>query len=399
MKILFLAPRMPMPADTGGKIRTLNILKQLAKTNDVDMLTFSFEAEDEAHGRDLKDFGIRSILVPASPVGLLKRLSLLFLTSVPYSVAKYQSILFAEKMRGLLEEQTYDLIHCDHIHMTHYLNLAKDIPTVIDEHNVEYRILERCGSVEKNMIKKILYVQQAQKMKRFETQKMKEADACCAVSEDDADLLKALGGRAKISVIPNGVDTEYFRTHDEQRTANDEHLSLVFTGSMDWMPNEDAVIHFCEDVLPLIWQKEPQVKFFVVGKAPSSQIRVLGSDERIVVTGCVDDVRPYMEQAGVFVVPIRIGGGTRLKILEAMSMEKALVSTSVGAEGIAYTPGAELVTADDAPGFAGAVLHLLNDQARRQSLGQEGRRLVLEKYDWSIVGQRLLEAYREVESE
>lgn len=180
----------------------------------------------------------------------------------------------------------------------------------------------------------------------------------------------------------------------EDRKSKIEEEALVFTGSMDWLPNDDAMVYFCKDILPLIWEKKPDVTIYIVGKSPSAELKKLAEhDNRIEVTGRVDDVRPYMEQAKVFVTPLRIGGGTRLKILEAMSMEKAVVSTSIGAEGIDYTKDSDISIADQPQEFADVVISLLNSDEDRKSMGENGRKLVLEKYDWGIIGKKLREIY------
>jgi polysaccharide biosynthesis protein PslH len=166
---------------------------------------------------------------------------------------------------------------------------------------------------------------------------------------------------------------------------------LVFTGSMDWLPNEDAMTYFCHDVLPLIQQQEPRVRLSIVGRAPTPAVRALASNS-VDVTGTVDDVRPYMEKASVYIVPLRIGGGTRLKIFEAMSMGKAVVSTTIGAEGLPIVDGTHAIVADQPRAFASAVLSLIRDKARRKAVEEAARSLVVEHYDWSAVAGELEEA-------
>jgi len=349
------------------------------------------------------------------PSAALKAVNVLCNTQ-PHSIAKYNNPDMAETLESIVAKETFDCVHVDHVHMAHYRSYFPSLPAVVDEHNVEYRILERCYDVEKKFLKKMVYANQARKMKSFEKNRLKEYSACCAVSADDRKILEDLTeGKIPVFEVPNGVDTEFFKTefrvqssefgssetHKKNRTQElltpNSELSLVFTGSMDWLPNEDAVLYFCQEVLPLVWQTSPQVKFYVVGKAPSQAIKNFAhKDKRIIVTGRVDDVRPIMAQAKIFVVPIRVGGGTRLKILEAMSMEKAIVSTTIGAEGIAYTAGKNILLADTPQAFAQTILKLLPDINLIHKLGQEGRRLVLNQYDWNIIGQRLLKIYEEI---
>jgi len=432
MKILFIAPRFPLPADTGGKIRTLNILKQLAKRAKVHLVCFSFDEDDKDRSPDIEKEGVEVTLVPFGGPGILRKIAGVLFRPQPFSAAKYYSENMEVILRELNETNRFDAVHIDHIHMAHYIDCFAGVPCVIDEHNVEYKILERCANVEKSFIKRLVFRNQAAKMKRFEAAMIKKAARYLAVSEDDKMLLVESGAEPeKGHVVPNGVDTEYFKSTgaQEQRhperaqrvkdlnnldsstpsvlrrgvrmTAGEdqggEEEAVVFTGSMDWLPNDDAALYFCKEILPLIWQTDPSVKFYIVGKGASAALTECAKrDQRIVLTGRVDDVRVFVERSKVFVVPLRIGGGTRLKILEALSMGKAVVSTTIGAEGISHQNGHNIILADEPEVFAQNVLRLLKDDERRQWLGKAGRELVLGKYDWNIVGSRLGEIYETI---
>jgi glycosyltransferase involved in cell wall biosynthesis len=191
-----------------------------------------------------------------------------------------------------------------------------------------------------------------------------------------------------VHVVPTGVDTAYFA--EVGGPARPRHM--VFTGSMDWLPNEDGMVYFVRDVLPLIRRHEPTATLSIVGRAPTPAIARLASEEGVEVTGRVDDVRPHMAAGAVYIVPLRIGGGTRLKIFEAMAMGKPVVSTTIGAEGLPVTPGADVVIADTAETFADAVVRLFRDDAERRRIGAAAKRLVAERYDWSAVFGHLEEA-------
>lgn len=422
MKILMVVPRLPLPADTGGKIRTWNLLKQVSRFSGVRLACFSFSQDDQKFIPELSRLGIETTLVPAPESHAAKKVSGVLFGALPYSIAKYDSRNMRQAVSELTSREHFDLVHIDHIHMAHYCKLLNGVPVsqgprvpaLLDEHNVEYKILERCADVERNPVHRILYGQQAQKMKRFERMMAPQFHICTAVSEDDAKILRELtDNKARIEVVPNGVDTEYFSAQEHKSTRAPEGISgtlgrwdagapeaeeaLVFTGSMDWLPNEDAVVYFISRILPLIWETKPQVKLYVVGKNPSCGIRKAGHhDERIVVTGCVDDVRAYLNRAKVFVAPLRIGGGTRLKILEAMAMEKPVVATSVGAEGIAHTAGRDILIADTPSEFAQKVIELLDKPEQARQIAQEARQLAVQKYDWNIVGRKLRNVYEEL---
>ena len=390
-----MAPRLPVPSDSGAKIRTFNLIKQLSVFAKVTLLTFDFEGKKRVP-EALQELGIDTVTLRASE----KTNPFFLFSKKPFSIRKYYSIVLCQKIRELIVKDKYDLVHFDHIHTAQYINDINDIPSVIDEHNIEFKILERCVNPESNIFKKLIFKQQASKMSKFEASIATEASCCLTVSElDKVELLKLAHNNVKVEIIPNGVDTDYFSS--AQKTDNKllglKEDALVFTGSMDWLPNSDAVEYFCADILPLIWQKKPETKFYVVGKNPPEKIKKLGhKDKRIIITGMVSDVRPFIIKSKVFVVPLRIGGGTRLKILEALSMQKAVVSTTIGAEGIDIIDGRHILLADKPKDFSNKVISLLEDLELTNNLGKQGRKLVLEKYDWQIIGKSLLEIYRQI---
>ncbi len=390
MNILFVTPRLPLPADTGARIRTYNLLKNVAKNNQVTLLSFAFEDNQEAIQK-LKELGVELYLAKGN--GAIK-LRYLF-GSTPLSIQKYCSKDLENQLKNVISINKFDLVHFDHLHMAQYIDAVNGIPCVLDEHNVESIILKRCAEIEKSFIKKGLFKSQAKKMVDFESRLISKFSKCLTVSETDKQTLYELsGGKANIEVIPNGVDTNFFSAQYVIRDTQHEE-SLVFTGSMDWLPNSDAVRYFCKEILPLIWMKKKEAVFYVVGKNPPKDIIRLGEqDKRIIITGLVEDVRPYLASAAVFIAPLRIGGGTRLKILEAMAMEKAVVSTTIGAEGITYTSDKNIVLRDSPEDFADAVLMLLENSVKREALGREGKILVQSNYDWPIITNKLNSFYR-----
>ncbi|MBL8012460.1 MAG: glycosyltransferase [Candidatus Omnitrophica bacterium] len=397
MNILFLAPRMPLPADTGGKIRTLNILKQLAIESSVHLVCFSFEANDTQYIAELQTLGIKVTLVPMADASFLQKINWLLFHGLPISLVKYHTKAMEDSLKQIVRGEKFNAVHVDHLHMAHYLNIFKNIPCMIDEHNVEYKILQRCASVEKSFPKKLAYQAQSRKMNRFEAAMTQQFSCVFTCSTDDRILLnKITNGLVPIYVVPNGVDTGFFQSSDAEPSED----ALVFTGSMDWLPNDDAITYFCNEILPLIWKRNPAIKLYVVGKSPSSAVKELAAkDNRVIVTGRVEDVRPYIRRSKIFVVPLRVGGGTRLKILEAMAMGKAIVSTTIGAEGITYTEDENILLADTPEDFADTTVELIADQNKIDSLGKSGRNLVLESYDWAVVGRQLRHFYQKVINE
>ena len=392
MKILFLAPRMPLPADTGGKIRTFNILKQLAAESSLHLVCYSFEADDKNYLGELHALGIKVTLVPMAETTAFQKITWLLFHGLPISLVKYHTKAMKETISQLIEKETFDAVHVDHLHMAHYLDCFDHLPSMLDEHNVEYKILQRCAAVEKSFPKRLAYKAQSKKMNQFEADMAQKFSCVFACSTDDRLLLnKITNGLVPIYVVPNGVDTDYFQPNPNEEMED----ALVFTGSMDWLPNDDAITYFCKEILPLIWQKNAKIKLYVVGKSPSVAVKELAArDNRVIVTGRVDDVRPYIAKSKVFVVPLRVGGGTRLKILEAMAMGKAIVSTTIGAEGITYAMDENIVLADTPDEFAEKTVNAISDNNKIKGLGKSGRSLVLESYDWRVVGRQLRHFYK-----
>ena len=267
-------------------------------------------------------------------------------------------------------------------------------PTLLFEHNVEYMIWKRLHAVETRAWRRALLAAEWRRMRRYEARACRQARLTVAVSEADRALLAANAPGADIRAIPTGVDASYFHPNG---TA-EKPARLVFTGSMDWYPNEDAIIHFMEAILPRLRRRIPGLTIAVVGRNPSERLKALGAAKGVQITGTVDDVRPYVAEAAVYVVPLRIGGGTRLKIFEALAMGKAVVSTSVGAEGLPMTPGQHFLQADSPEDFAKAVLALLEDVPRRRAIGEAGRRLVEARYSWAQVGREFERLCEEVAS-
>jgi glycosyltransferase involved in cell wall biosynthesis len=266
------------------------------------------------------------------------------------------------------------------------------VPVVFFSHNVEHMIWKRLCDVETRWWRRALLEIEWRKMRRYESRACARAKLTVAVSDADRAALAAQAPGAGLRAIPTGVDLSYF-TPNGYREAP---AALVFTGSMDWYPNEDAILYFLEQILPLVRREMPGLTLSVVGRNPTPRLLAAAGAAGIRVTGTVSDIRPYVAEAAVYIVPLRIGGGTRLKIFEALAMGKAVVSTSVGAEGLPLVDGEHFLKADDPPAFAAAVAALLRDPERRKALGAAGRRLVEERYSWRHAAREFESRCREV---
>ena len=304
-----------------------------------------------------------------------------WLSSYPVDLWKWR----LEEVRSLVLDiagrEQIDLLVSDFLFAAPNVPLGGTVPVVLFEHNVEYLIWKRLCALERNPLKRLLLEIEWRKLRARESDLCRSADLTIAVSGEDRTRLQSMAPGARVGDIPTGVDTSYFTPAGRAQIPG----RLVFSGSMDWHPNEDAVIYFGEEILPAIRERVPDASFAIVGRNPTGTLRDAAARLGMVVTGTVDDVRPYLDEAAVYVVPLRAGSGTRMKIFEALGMAKAVVSTTVGAEGLALTDGKEFIAADDPRDFASAVVHLLHDQAHREALGQAGRALVVERYSWDQV--------------
>jgi glycosyltransferase involved in cell wall biosynthesis len=306
-----------------------------------------------------------------------------WLSRDPVDLWKWRVLEVRELVKHLVDENTVDICVSDFLFAAANVPMRGPIPVVLFEHNVEYLIWKRLATLESNPMRRALFELEWRKLRRQERNICRKADLTIAVSSEDRDRLTALAPDARVTSIPTGVDTSYFKP----TTTPEIPGRLVFTGSMDWQPNEDAVTYFADRILPRIRQEVPTVSFAIVGRRPNARVKALAERAGVLVTGTVDDVRSYIAEAAVYVVPLRAGGGTRLKIFEALAMQKPVVSTTVGAEGLALTPGEEFIAADDPDCFAREVVALIKDPIRRRVLGRAGRSLVETRYSWPHIAQ------------
>jgi sugar transferase (PEP-CTERM/EpsH1 system associated) len=406
MRILWLKSDLLLPLDKGGKLRTWHLMRHLARRHEITYLAF---AEPGTPASDVD--GMRAVAASVETIpraepakGTLRfyaDAAMHLVDPLPYAVGKYRSRAFKERIEQLLAERPFDLIVCDFLFPA--VNLPKRLPcpTVIFTHNVESEIWRRHADTKGGVLGRVLYGAQYRRMRRYEGRTLARFDGVLAVSDVDGDTFARLYPGAitqPVHVVQTGVDTEYFAP---DRIPNQESQiptpSLVFTGSMDWLPNEDAMLYFCRDILPIVRAEAPEATLTIVGRAPTPAVKRLADEcAGVCVTGRVDDVRPYMRDAAVYIVPLRIGGGTRLKIFEAMAMGKAVVSTVIGAEGLPVVDGAHVVLADEPRDFARAILGLMRDPDRRAALEAAARALVVERYDWSAVAGALERALQSI---
>ena len=393
MRILWLNTPLLLPLDKGGKLRTWHLMRHLARRNHITCISFADPAAPAAHRAGMSEVCAELITIDrpeSTKEGLRFYASVArhLFDPVPYAVAQYRSRAYRRAVRAALASNSFDRIVCDFLVPAVNMPARLPCPAVLFTHNVEAEIWRRHAETATNKLRKRLYETQWRRMLRFEGRTVARFDRVLAVSEVDRDTLQRLYGdrlEAPVSVVPTGVDTDYFAPASNEPQAK----RVVFTGSMDWLPNADAVQFFCREIFPIVREAEPDVTFTIVGRSPTPAVRRLAEDRGVEVTGRVEDIRPYLAKSSVYVVPLRIGGGTRLKIFEAMAAGRAVVSTSIGAEGLPVEHGRHLLLADDPGAFARSVIALLRDADTRANLAREARALVTERYDWSAAALHL----------
>jgi glycosyltransferase involved in cell wall biosynthesis len=311
-------------------------------------------------------------------VGFALRVAANLLSPRPYVANKYITGEMAARVKELISKSSIDLVVCDFLEMAWCAEMIDKVPKVLFEHNVESMIWKRHYQFADSLLKKAYLWYEKKRMARFERRACSQFDLVLTVSDSDGDLLAREFGVQRSLTVPTGVDSEYFRPQ-----AGEAAGRLVLSGSMDWLPNIDAFWWFYREIYPQIREAIPEVTLTVVGRRPPGEIVGVGRrDPSVEVTGTVEDVRPHVAAGVLFLVPLRIGGGTRIKIYEAMAMSKCVVSTSVGAEGLPLTADETVVLADSAPEFAKKVIDLLRDDCERNRIAATGRRLVNERFGW-----------------
>ena len=401
MKLLWLNAGLLLPLDKGGKLRTWHLMRHLAHRHEISYLSFRDVTDSPDDVKGMREVAAHVVTVPRTEAR--KGTARFYVNAAryladrkPYAVAKYRSVEYRHAIGRLLKEQRFDAIVCDFLVPVVNLPDVLPCPAILFTHNVEAEIWRRHTETAGNPLARILLSQQWRRMLRFERAALGRFDLVLAVSGADGQTFERLYPgtlNAPVHVVQTGVDTSFFSPTPATEA---KRAHLVFTGSMDWLPNVDGMQYFVHEILPRIREAEPAATLSIIGRSPTPAVKRLALDAGIEVTGRVDDVRPHIAAGSVYVVPLRIGGGTRLKIFEAMAMGKAVVSTTIGAEGLPVTSGEDVLIADDPAQFARAVIGLIRDDQRRQSLEAQARRLVVDRYDWAAVSRDFEEALTRV---
>ncbi len=394
MNILAVTTKSPFPLTEGRALRTYNLLREAAREHQITLCSYVQSREEQAGLASLREFCRAVHEVPlylsAPRLALAGDLVRDAVDRAPIHAVKYRRAAMRRLLEGCVRTGAFDLAHLDMLHLGECFPAVASLPTVLVEHNVESRLLERRLDNVRSVLQRAFLRRQVRKLARYELDLCQRVDHVVAVSDDDRAQLMAMGVTRPVSVVPNAVDVDFFRPATEEPSGDE----LVYVGSMAWFPNVDAVRFFSTEILPRIAAAIPTVKLTVVGHLPNRGVVAdLRNDPRLTFTGLVEDIRPIVTRAAAFVVPLRVGGGTRLKILDALAMGKALVTTPVGCEGLGLTDGAEALVAEDPTQFADRVIALLRDRALRRRLGIAGRRCVEERYRWDSIARLMADVY------
>ncbi|HEY9199215.1 MAG TPA: glycosyltransferase family 4 protein [Gammaproteobacteria bacterium] len=402
MKILFLSQIVPYPPHGGVLQRGYNLLREIGKRNEVHLLAFIhpetlgtpelLEESRRELGRHCASMRYFPLWPKRSTAHKLAAFGAGFLYPKPFSVLAHSSAAYRNAAREILDTQDIDLLHVDTIGLAPYRRLAPGMPCVLTHHNIESRLMERRADVETGALQKYYVGLQARRLRAYEAEQSPLFDMNVMMSPNDqADLLQIAPG-VPTAIIPNGVDIEYFTPATEGH-----ELAAIYTGGMNMYANKDAVLYLLRDIWPAVLREHPGAKFYAIGQDPPRELYEIAQREpSVIVTGFVDDVRPYVRKAAVYVVPLRVGGGTRLKVLDALAQGKAIVSTSVGCEGIAVTHGKNIYIEDEPAQFAARVNALFADAEARRTLGLAARDVAVTGYGWVAIGADLQRVYEGV---
>jgi polysaccharide biosynthesis protein PslH len=390
LNIAIVASELPYPPTAGNRIRTLNLALRLARRHRITFIAHRNEESAEAR-RFLREHGIEAIVVDRvvplkSGPGFYARLARNLASPVPFSVASHNSVALRRAVRVHARRHRIDVWQVEATILVDALADIERCPKVIIAHNVESLIWQRYHENESALSRRWYIKQQWRKFERFERRAFAAATRVVAVSEQDAALIRdRFGGRA-VDVVDNGIDRRYY----EAVEPDPDPRTLLFLGSLDWRPNVDAVGLLLERIFPAVRAAEPSARLCLVGrKPPEALVKRVRESAGVALHADVPDVRPYLARGGFMVVPLRIGGGSRLKILEAMAAGLPVVSTRVGAEGLELVPGEHYLAADDPEAMADALVACLRDPQPARALAGRSRAFVFDRYNWDTMADRL----------
>jgi len=418
VKILWLSHLVPYPPKGGVLQRSYNLVRELAKYHEVDLLAFNQKpmmllhypdiatglADARAHlGEFCRRIEVLELPVDKSPYGR-HWIALKSLFTRPYNINWLVSDEYADRLRVWLSESHYDLVHFDTISFAPYMSLLPaSMATALDHHNIESPMLIRRAEQESNWIKKFYFWQEGVRLRHYEANHCPQFSTNITCSDLDTERLLDISPRCDAQTIPNGVDIDYFKPVEEGKSGEeskpgtseeDGELRLIFVGRLNWYPNTQAVRYIAESLWPLLKQRWPTIKFDIIGANPPAVAKELAAkDSNFIVHGFVDDVRPYMTRASVYVCPITDGGGTKLKMLDALAMGNAIVADPIACEGINVTEGVNVLMASDPATYIQRIAEFVESPEKRAAFGRAARALIENEYSYAAIGKSLAALY------
>jgi glycosyltransferase involved in cell wall biosynthesis len=407
VKILWLSHLVPYPPHGGVLQRAYHLLRETARVHDVYLLAFVQKDLVKIHYPNIAD-GLRDakenlqfcrsvdfVDIPCEtfPFGKHALAAYSAFARTPYTIAWLRSRRFERVLRDLVDKVSFDVAHFDTISLVPYASVLGDVPATLDHHNVESHMMLRRAEKQANSLKKAYFAHEGRRLTDYEARECDKFAMNLTCSELDSKRLSEICPRAEVEVVPNGVDTEYFRPSGQASSAN----RLVFAGRLNSYPNAEAVRFIVSSIWPAIKSQHPDVSMSIVGSSPPREAVELGRlDTQFEVTGYVEDVRPYIDRAGIYVCPIFDGGGTKLKILDAMGMQKAIVATRVACEGINLEHGKSVIFADNAEEFLEAITMLMTRPELADDIARNARAVAENEYSYTAIGGRLAALFEEL---
>lgn len=396
MHILFVTPNLPIPTSS-ARVRPFNLIKQLATHHQVSVLSF-IQPSEYSMLEALEPYCQRIELVPLGSFrhlgkwwNRLRGWLLLLFSSRPRALYTFPVKMMREPLRNMVQTSDLDVVHFEQLYLAELRSEVRRLPAVLGEQNVEFQAIKNLQRVSSSPIHEIRDELSWRKMLTFETRSIRQFPVCLAVSEQDAGLLREVAGDTEVHVVSNGVDSRAFASR--ARGIERRFDTVLFFGTLNYGPNRDGIRWFCRDIWPMICSARPDVRLEIVGIDPPPDVMALSELPGVEVTGFVPDIRSKLWAATLSIAPLRWGGGTRLKILEALAAGCPTVSTSAGAEGLDLEDGKEILIADTADEFARAVIDLLQHPDKRAKLSAAGQLSAAAKYDWGVIAQQLEKAY------
>ncbi len=385
MKILFLSAYLPGRGLHGGSSRIFEILHYLHRHHDITLLTFMNRHDDNSRLPDL-----RSMCRQVEVFHLREKRPFYLFPFEPF--IDYENADFRQRLRALIKQEQYDLVQFEYVQMGIFRDEIRDTPMFITEHEINFLATQKQLPLITNPLKKLKAYYDSLQMMNRELPILQQMDKVICMNQPDADSLKGYVDPERLLILPHGVDTNYFRPMDE---VEEDPVGIGFFGAYHHYPNVDAVLHFVDNIFPLIKERIPAAHFYVIGIHPPPQLEALNKRADITVTGFVPDIRDALARCRVIVAPVRLGLGMRVKVLEAMALGKAVVATELACAGLDMVDGQHAIINNEDGSFAESVCYLLQDRICGDCLGEEARKLVETDYDYQKIGQRLETVYRE----